>query len=98
MIVPKGRKCWPESSIYILGCKLSVTFRPLNEFKCKLLIIPYTTVSMEYYPGNLINSSEIDYRKKIASKGVDIAGAGHVYMQKAIEIGNFTAVGFLKID
>lgn len=55
--IPKGRRCWPESSIYILGCKFCITYRPISEFKCKLLVIPYATLKMEYYPGNIINSS-----------------------------------------
>lgn len=68
-MIPKGRKCWPEASINILSCKLVVTARQLSDFRCKMLVIPYSTLQMEYYPGNLINSSTVDYRKKIMNKG-----------------------------
>lgn len=53
---------------------------------------------MEYYPGNIINASEVDYKKRILSKGDDISKAGSVYMQKALQVGTFVGLAFLKID
>ncbi len=53
---------------------------------------------MEYYPGNVVNSSSIDYRKKIVSKGEEIASPGAVYLQKAIGVYTFEAIAFIKID
>lgn len=97
-MLPKGRKCWPESSINILGCKLVLTCRHLIDFECKLLVVPYATVQMEYYPGNAVNLSSVDYRKKIISKGNLINEPGSVYLQKAFEVYSFQALAFLKID
>jgi hypothetical protein len=53
---------------------------------------------MEYYPGNIINSSPFDYKKKILSKGEEIAKPGHVYLQKALDISTLIGLAFLKID
>lgn len=53
---------------------------------------------MEYYPGNIINSSEVDYKARISAKGDKISSAGEVYLQKAVSVGNFVALAFLKID
>jgi hypothetical protein len=53
---------------------------------------------MEYYPGNIINSSEVDYKARILAKGDKISSAGDVYLQKAVSVGNFIALAFLKID
>jgi hypothetical protein len=39
---------------------------------------------MEYFPGNAVNTSTVDYRKKIISKGEIIEKPGSVYLQKAI--------------
>lgn len=59
-------------SLHILGCRVAVTARQLSDFRCKLLVMPYSTIQMEYYPGNVVNSSEVDYRKKIINKGSEI--------------------------
>jgi hypothetical protein len=83
-MLPKGRRCWPENSINILGCKVVLTARNLLDFRCKLLVVPYSTVQMEYFPGNAVNTSTVDYRKKIISKGEIIEKPGSVYLQKAI--------------
>lgn len=61
-------------------------------------MIPYASLKMEYYPGNIINSSEVDYKARILAKGDKISSAGEVYLQKAVSVGNFTALAFLKID
>jgi hypothetical protein len=53
---------------------------------------------MEYYPGNIINSSEIDYKERIMAKGDVITSPGSVYLQKAISVGSFVGLAFLKID
>lgn len=53
---------------------------------------------MEYFPGNLINSSSVDYRKKIMNKGSEIEAPGAIYLQKAIEVYTFEALCFVKID
>ena len=53
---------------------------------------------MEYYPGNLVNSSEVDYRKKILSKGAELEQGGSVYLQKAIGVYGFEAIAFVRID
>ncbi len=70
----------------------------MSDFRCNLLVIPYKTVLMEYYPGIIINSSSIDYRNKIIKKGSEISKAGTPYFQKAIEVESFTVLAFLKID
>lgn len=62
------------------------------------MVIPYSNMKMDYYPGNIINSSSIDYKKRIIQKGDEISGAGGVYLQKAIDVGKFTGIAFLKID
>lgn len=53
---------------------------------------------MEYYPGNIINSSEVDYKARILAKGEQVSSPGSVYLQKAISIGSFVGLAFLKID
>jgi hypothetical protein len=55
-------------------------------------------MKMDYYPGNIINSSNIDYKTRILQKGDEISAAGGVYLQKAIGVGKFTGLAFLKID
>ena len=45
-----------------------------------------------------MNSSSVDYRKKIMDKGSEIEGLGSVYLQKAIEVYTFAAIAFIKID
>jgi len=51
---------------------VTLTARQLSDFRCKLLVMPYSSIQMEYYPGNLVNSSSVDYRKKITQKGAEI--------------------------
>ena len=53
---------------------------------------------MEFYPGNVVNSSSVDYRKKIMQKGAEIEAPGSVYLQKAVEVYHFEAIAFVKID
>lgn len=84
--------------MYVLGCKLSICYRQISDFRCKLLVIPYASLKMEYYPGNIINSSEVDYKAKILGKGEKISSAGSVYLQKAISVGRFVGLAFLKVD
>lgn len=63
-----------------------------------MLVIPYATLKLEYYPGNIINSSEVDYKARILAKGEQISSPGSVYLQKAVSVGTFTGIAFLKID
>jgi hypothetical protein len=53
---------------------------------------------MEYYPGNIINSSSANYREKIIQKGKDIQEMGKIYLQKCVGIGKFKVLAFMKID
>jgi hypothetical protein len=62
------------------------------------MVIPYASLKMEYYPGNIINLSEVDYKARILAKGEVISSAGSVYLQKAISIGSFAGLAFLKMD
>ena len=77
---------------------MAITYRSISDFNCKLLVIPYSSMKMDYYPGNIINSSNIDYKKRIIQKGDEIAGAGGVYLQKSIDVGKFVGLAFMKID
>lgn len=92
----KGRKSCPESSIYIFGAKLSITYRRIHEFKSKLLVVPFKTPKLEYYPGVIINQSKVNYKEKLIKK--DLKEGGKTYIQKAHDIASFEAVTFLKID
>lgn len=67
------------------------------EFACDIIIIPYKDLKFEVYPGNLVNSFKVDYRKKIESKGSRIQKMGCVYIQKCLGLDNFVAIGFLCI-
>lgn len=53
---------------------------------------------MEYYPGNVVNSSSVDYRKKITNKGKEIESPGAVYLQKALNVYTFEAIAFVKVS
>ena len=53
---------------------------------------------MEFYPGNSINSSSVDYRHKIEKKGSDIEKAGSVYLQKAVGVYSFEAIAFVRVN
>lgn len=77
---------------------MAITYRSISDFNCKLLVIPYSNMKMDYYPGNIINSSNIDYKKRIMQKGDEISGAGGIYLQKSIDAGKFVGLAFLKID
>ena len=48
--------------------KLSITYRHISEHAADVLVIPYRDLSMNIYPGSIINKCKIDYRKKISSK------------------------------
>jgi hypothetical protein len=61
-----------------------------------LLIVPFKTPKLEYYPGSIINQSKINYKEKLIKK--DLKEPGKVYCQKAQDISSFEAVAFLKID
>jgi hypothetical protein len=45
-----------------------------------------------------VNSSPVNYKKHIEKKGEAIEKPGSIYIQKAVEIGKFVALAFLKID
>jgi hypothetical protein len=94
--LPRGRKSWPESSIHIFEAKLSITYRRIHDFKCKLLVVPFKTPKLEYYPGAIINQSKINYKEKLTKK--DLKEPGKVYIQKAQDIASYEAVAFLKVD
>jgi hypothetical protein len=85
-------------SIYLLGCKLVLSYRQISEFKADLLVIPYTTIKMEYYPGNIINNATVNYKTKITNKGSEISEPGYIYLQKNAGVGDFIGLAFLKID
>lgn len=65
MIRPRGRKCWPETLIYIMETKFSITYRHISDYICDVLVIPYRDLSMNIYPGSIINKCKVDYRAKI---------------------------------
>lgn len=81
-----------------MGKKLSITLRKIQDFHSKLLIVPYRNLKLDYYPGNFVISSTIDYRAKIKSKGADLEKPGRVYFQKAVGLANYSAVAFLRVD
>ena len=81
-----------------MGSKMSVTLRRVQEFNSKVLIVPYSSLMLEYDPGNYVIKSQVDYRGKLKAKGDDIAKPGRVYFQKAVELDNFKALAFLKVD
>lgn len=85
-ILPRGQKCWPEMSMYIMEAKLSFSYRQITEHECDILIIPYKDLKFEMYPGNIINKCKADYRKKIAEKGSEIEEVGFIYPQKCVGI------------
>lgn len=51
---------------------------------------------MEYYPGNIINYSSVDYKKKIQGKGEELNKPGEIYIQKCQNL-KFIAFAFMKI-
>lgn len=81
-----------------MGKKLSITLRKVQDFHSKLLIVPYRNLKLDYYPGNFIISSTIDYRSKIKTKGTDLEKPGRVYFQKAVNLANYSALAFLRVD
>ena len=50
---------------------------------------------MNFYPGNIVNQSPFDYRKKLREKDKP---AGKSYIQKCVGINNFQALAFARID
>lgn len=81
-----------------MGSKLSVTLRILQDFNSKVLVVPYSSLTLEYDPGNYVIKSKVDYRSKLKTKGEEISKPGDVYFQKAVELDHFKALAFLKID
>lgn len=77
--------------------KLTITFRKIHDFKCKLLIVPFKTPRLELYPGSIVNQSKINYKDKIAKKE-ELKTGGESYFQKAQDIAQFEGIAFLKID
>jgi hypothetical protein len=60
-------------------------------------VAPFKTPRLEFYPGNIINQSKINYKEKIAKKE-ELKNAGETYFQKAHEIASFEGIAFLKVD
>lgn len=79
-----GGKAWPSCELFIMGNKLSVTLKILQDFNSKVLIVPYCSLLFEYDPGNYVIKSKADYRSKLKTKGEEVAKPGKVYFQKAI--------------
>ena len=69
----------------------------MQQFNCKILLVPYRNLKFDYYPGNFVLSSSVGYRDKIMKKE-DCEKGGSVYFQKAIGLEKYEAVVFLKID
>ena len=53
---------WPSYSLYIKKVHLSIVLRDISKVEAKILVIPYKTTKLEYYPGILLNASKINYR------------------------------------
>ena len=62
---PIGLKCWPSVSIYIRRTKVSVYMSRINDHICSVLFFPYTEYNLDLYPGNIINQSPFNYKKKL---------------------------------
>ena len=77
--------------------KMTIAFRRIQDFKSKVLVVPFKTPKLELYPGNIVNQSKVNYKERIAKKE-DLNSAGDTYFQKAHEIASFEALAFVKID
>lgn len=84
--------------MYVMETKLSMTYRHIIEHQADVLIIPYNDLTLNIYPGNIVNRCQIDYRKKLADKGSELENNGSVYVQKCVGIDHFKAIAFLRID
>lgn len=87
-------------SIFIKHAKLSLCYRQIKEHKTDILVFPFADANFSVYPGNLINSLEVDYREKIEKKiseGILIKG-GELYAQKCCGLPNFEIILFVRID
>lgn len=62
---PRGQKCWPEVSMWLMEKRLALGYRQVAEHVGDVLIIPYRNTKLEVYPGNIVNKFKVDYRKKI---------------------------------
>ena len=72
--------------------------RKVQEFKSKILVVPYRNYNLDFYPGNYINSKPFNYKEKLKLKGAEIDKAGNIYFQRAVQLDNYECVSFLKID
>lgn len=86
-------------SIYIKHAKFSLNYRQIKEHKADILVFPFTDLNFNVYPGNLINSLEVDYREKIEKKMVEgKLKCGDLYAQKCCGLPNFEIILFAWID
>lgn len=67
---------------------MCIAFRRMQDFKSKVLVVPFKTPKLELYPGNIVNQSKVNYKERIAKKE-DLKSAGDTYFQKAHEIASF---------
>ena len=72
--------------------------RKVQEFKSKMLLVPYRNHNLDYYPGNYVSSKPFNYKEKIKAKGAEIEEVGSVYFQRAVQMDSYECVAFLKID
>ncbi len=91
------RRAWPGCEIFVFGRRLAVTLRKVQQFNCKVLLVPYRNLKFDYYPGNFVLSSSVGYRERIMKKE-ELEKGGSVYFQKAIGLEKYEALVFLKID
>jgi hypothetical protein len=65
--------------------------RKLQDFKCKLLIVPFKSSKLDIYPGSLVKQSKANYKAKIEAKEKkgELLNKGDVYFQKAHQIYSF---------
>ena len=61
-----------------------------------MLVIPYTNIKLDIFPGSVINKCKANYREKIENKGV-AAVPGSAYNQKCVGIPNFKAFCFVNV-
>lgn len=65
---PIGLKCWPSVSVYIRRTKVSVYMSRICDHMCSILFFPYTGYHLNLHPGNIINQSPFDYKKKLKER------------------------------
>lgn len=59
------RICWPECNIHICNSQIRITLRKLDDINANILLMPYKSCRLEYYPGNIVNQSRARYKDRI---------------------------------